>query len=78
MADVTQTDDADHALALVHDRQPADLQFLHVRHRLCEVIVLSATSLTLMADLRSWSVQLDAMQHSPRFLNYTSDRVRWH
>src|SRR6476660_2827649 len=43
MADVTQTDDADHPLALVHHRQPAELQLLHVMHRLCEVIVLPAT-----------------------------------
>src|SRR6202047_413950 len=43
MANVTQTDDADHPLALVHHRQPAELQLLHVMHRLCEVIVLPAT-----------------------------------
>src|SRR6202162_5800510 len=43
MADVTQTDDADHPLALVDHRQPAELQLLHVMHRLCEVIVLPAT-----------------------------------
>src|SRR5712671_7075604 len=43
MADVTQTDDADHPLALVDYRQPAKLQLLHVKHRLCEVIVLPAT-----------------------------------
>src|SRR6476619_5979372 len=43
MSDVTQTDDADHPLALVHHRQPAELQLLHVMHRLCEVIVLPAT-----------------------------------
>src|ERR1700704_3683119 len=43
MADVTQTDDADHPLALVDYRQPAELQLLHVKHRLCEVIVLPAT-----------------------------------
>src|SRR6266568_3996603 len=43
MADVTQTDDADHPLALVHHRQPAELQLLHVMHRLCEVIVFPAT-----------------------------------
>src|SRR3982074_470166 len=43
MADVTQTDDADHPLALVHHRQPAELQLLHVMDRLCEVIVLPAT-----------------------------------
>jgi len=43
MADITQTDDADHPLALVHHRQPAELQLLHVMHRLCEVIVLPAT-----------------------------------
>src|ERR1700732_1357117 len=43
MADVTQTDDADHPLALVNHRQPAELQLLHVMHRLCEVILLPAT-----------------------------------
>src|SRR5580700_538589 len=152
MADVTQTDDADHPLALVDHRQPAELQLLHVMHRLCEVIVLPATmdafghhisrhraasievvarkpfaddiavghhpdqsvvlpnrnaadvmlpisfassvtgvleltqstplcitSLTFMADLRCWfSGALDAMQHSPYFPNYTTDRVRRH
>jgi hypothetical protein len=32
-----------------------------------------------MADLRYWSFSaLDAMQHSPRFLNYTTERVRRH
>src|ERR1700730_4480704 len=43
MADVTQTDHADHPIALVDHRQPADLQRLHVMYRLCEVIVLPAT-----------------------------------
>src|SRR5438105_14168180 len=43
MADVTQTDDADHPLALVDHRQPAELQLLHVMHRLCEVIIVPAT-----------------------------------
>lgn len=43
MADVTQTDDADHPLALVDHRQPAELQLLHVMHRLCEVIVVPTT-----------------------------------
>src|SRR6266404_3016735 len=42
MADVTQTDDADHPLALVDHWQPAELQLLHVMHRLCEIIVLPA------------------------------------
>src|ERR1700716_1605133 len=44
MADVAQTEDADHPLALVdYDYwQPADLQCLHVPHRLGEVIVLPA------------------------------------
>jgi hypothetical protein len=36
-------------------------------------------SLTFMADLRYWvSGALDAMQHCPGFLNYTTDRVRQH
>src|SRR6202035_3255559 len=39
----TQTDHADHPLALVDHRQPADLQRLHVVDRLGEVIVLPAT-----------------------------------
>jgi hypothetical protein len=42
MADVTQTEDADHPLALVNHRQPADLQSLHMLHRLSEVVVLPA------------------------------------
>src|SRR6266566_10164041 len=42
IADVAQTDDADHPLALVDHRQPADLQRLHVPHRLGEVIVIPA------------------------------------
>src|ERR1700682_6631765 len=42
MADVAQTEDADHPLALVDHWQPADLQCLHVPHRLGEVIVLPA------------------------------------
>ena len=33
MADVTQADHADHPPALVDNRQPADLQRLHVMHR---------------------------------------------
>src|SRR5258708_29130470 len=33
MADVAQTEDADHPLALVDHWQPADLQCLHVPHR---------------------------------------------
>src|SRR5262245_3084789 len=39
-ADVAKTKDADHPLALVDHRQPADFQFLHVPHRLVEVIIL--------------------------------------
>src|SRR6266700_3707802 len=42
MADVAQADDADHSLALVDHRQPADLERLHVPHRLGEVVVLPA------------------------------------
>jgi hypothetical protein len=42
-ADVTQTDDANHPLALVDHGQPADLQLLHMMHRLCEIIVVPAT-----------------------------------
>ncbi len=42
MADVAQAEDADHPLALVDDRQPADVQDLHVIHRPGEVIVLPA------------------------------------
>src|SRR6266702_927192 len=36
MADVAQTEDADHPLALVDHRQSADLQPFHVLHRLGE------------------------------------------
>jgi hypothetical protein len=42
MADVAQTKDADHPLALVDHRQPADLERLHVPYRLGEVVVLPA------------------------------------
>jgi len=42
MADVTQTEDADHSLALVDHRQPAHLQSLHMPHRLSKVVVLPA------------------------------------
>src|SRR6516164_7000112 len=42
MANVAQTKDANHPLALVDHRQPSDLQLFHVPHRLAEVIVLSA------------------------------------
>src|SRR5262249_42326432 len=41
-ANVAQTEDADHSLALVNHRQPADLQRLHVPHRLGEVVILAA------------------------------------
>src|SRR5215831_17669692 len=43
IADVTQTEDADHPLALVDHRQPAHLQLLHVPRRLGEVIIIPAT-----------------------------------
>src|SRR6185436_1016889 len=42
MADVAQADHADHPPALVDHRQPADLQRLHVMHRLGKVIILPA------------------------------------
>src|SRR6185437_14986230 len=42
VADVAQTEDTDHPLALVDHRQPADLQLFHVPYRLGEVIVLPA------------------------------------
>ena len=42
MADIAQTEDADHPLALIHHRQPANLEFLHVPHRFSEVIVFPA------------------------------------
>src|SRR5262249_8530427 len=42
MADVAKRNDADHPLALVDDRQPADFQLLHVLHSLGEIIVLRA------------------------------------
>ena len=42
MADVAQSEDADHPFALVDHRQPARLQLLHVPHRFGEVIVIAA------------------------------------
>ena len=42
-ADVAETKDANHPLALVDHRQPANLQFFHVPHRLGEVIIIAAT-----------------------------------
>jgi len=41
IADVAQTEDADHPPALVDHRQPAHLQLLHVPHCLGEVIIIS-------------------------------------
>src|SRR4030095_1962442 len=41
-ANVAQTEDADHPLALVDHWQSADLQLFHVPHRLGEVVVLAA------------------------------------
>ena len=43
MADIAETEDADHTFALVDHRQPANLQLFHVPHRLGEVLVLTAT-----------------------------------
>jgi hypothetical protein len=43
MADIAQTENADHPLALVNHRQSADLQRLHVPHGLGEVIIITAT-----------------------------------
>jgi hypothetical protein len=42
MADVAQTKDADHPLALVDHGQPADLERLHVPYRFGEVVVIPA------------------------------------
>src|SRR5215472_16759789 len=42
MADVAQTEDADHPLALVDHRQSADLQGLHVPYWLGEIVVIPA------------------------------------
>src|SRR5262245_1805295 len=42
MAEVAQTKDADHPLALVDHGQPADLERLHVPYRLAEVVVIPA------------------------------------
>src|ERR1700730_14088229 len=42
MADVAQTEDANHPLALVDHRQSTDLQLLHVLHGLSEVVVITA------------------------------------
>src|SRR5215472_15794555 len=43
VADIAQTEDADHSFVLVDHRQSSDLQLLHVPYRLGEVIVLTAT-----------------------------------
>ncbi len=43
MTDVTETEHADHPLALINHRQPTDLKFFHMPHGLSEVIVLAAT-----------------------------------
>src|SRR6266851_3667947 len=46
---------------------------------LTQSIPLCITSLTFMADLRYWITgALDATQHSPPFLNHTTDRMRRH
>ena len=42
MADIAQTENADHPLALVHHRQSADLELFHVPHGFGKVIVLPA------------------------------------
>ena len=42
MADIAQTEYANHPLALVDHRQSADLQLLHVLHGLGEVVVITA------------------------------------
>ena len=42
MADVAQAEDPYHPLALVDDRQPTDLQCLHVLHSFGKVILLTA------------------------------------
>src|SRR6266852_1797145 len=41
--EVTQTEYADHSFVLVYNWQSADLNCLHVTHRLGEIIVLAAT-----------------------------------
>src|SRR3984893_10454080 len=42
MADIAQTEDTNHPLALIDHRQSADLQLLHVLHGLGEVVVITA------------------------------------
>src|ERR1700751_5222328 len=42
LADIAEADHANHALALVDDWEPADMQLLHVMHRLGEIVVLAA------------------------------------
>jgi len=42
MANVAQAEHASHPFATVDDRQPAEVQVLHVHHRLSKVIVLPA------------------------------------
>jgi hypothetical protein len=48
-----QTEDADHPLALVDHWQPADLQCLHVPHRLGEVVVTSQLAFAIQRFRRS-------------------------
>ena len=42
MADIAQTEYADHPLALVDHRQSADIQFLHMLHGFSEVVIITA------------------------------------
>src|SRR5579862_6612343 len=42
LADIAKADHADHAPALVDDREPPDVQLFHVMHRLGEIVVLAA------------------------------------
>src|SRR5215471_17188434 len=42
MADIAKAKHADHAFALVDDGQPANLQLLHMPHRLGEIVLVTA------------------------------------
>ena len=43
MADIAETEDADHPFVLVDNWQPANFQLFHVPHRFREILVLTAT-----------------------------------
>src|SRR4029079_5929310 len=67
MAYITETEDTDHSLALVHDRQSTDFELLHVPHRLGEVVVLPTAMDARSHDLacsRAVGIKIVACQPS--------------